>query len=119
MKVAYGHTVAADHDPLLEKFERAGNMIAEAGESGGNIIDFFPFRQSFSNRFSISFTDESLSKTVRHLPLWLPSWVPGVAVKRHAFQTRDLMREIMDSPIESLKEKKVNISCIDDVTAMR
>lgn len=46
MKVAYGHTVSAELDPLLEKFERAGNMIAEAGESGGNIFDFFPPCQS-------------------------------------------------------------------------
>lgn len=46
MKVAYGHTVSAEFDPLLENFERAGNMIAEAGESGGNIIDFFPSCQS-------------------------------------------------------------------------
>lgn len=46
MKVAYGHTASAEFDALLEKFERAGDMIAEAGESGGNIIDLFPPCQS-------------------------------------------------------------------------
>ena len=69
MKVAYGHTVAADHDPLLEKFERAGNMIAEAGESGGNIIDFFPFRQCLLviASHSCSLTRDSLKQSAIYL----------------------------------------------------
>lgn len=45
---------------------------------------------------------------VRHLPMWLPSWVPGISIKRQAIRTRELIEEVMSTPLENLRDKKVN-----------
>ena len=111
VKAAYGYDVSKEDDPLLQKFEELASQFAKVGETGGTIIDFIPSRR-YSHYSSLpshltKIRSYLRHRTVRYVPTWLPSWVPGVSVKRYAQHVRAFMEEVMVAPIVELKRKKV------------
>lgn len=106
IEVTYGHKVGSGYDPLLEKFEKVSALIAEVADAGGSIIDVCP-PCMYSLALSKS-CSELIILVVRHLPTRLPTCVPGVSIKRHALRTREHIGEVMSTPLENLRDKKVN-----------
>lgn len=105
----YGDSVISADGTLLRKFKQAAAMITEVGDAGGTIIDILPACQSLN--FVPHLIDTTLTtyvRLVRHVPTWLPTWFPGVTVKRHALQLRDLLDEIKNVPVEELRAKRVS-----------
>lgn len=105
----YGDSVISADGTLLRKFKQAAAMITEVGDAGGTIIDILPACQSLN--FVLHLIDTTLTtyvRSVRHVPTWLPTWFPGVTVKHHALQLRDLLDEIKNVPVEELRAKRVS-----------
>ena len=56
---------------------------------------------------------------VRFVPVWFPTWFPGVSVLRHAAVVRKLNQEITNTPVKCIKEKKVdNLGLYSNVHSM-
>ncbi|CCL99826.1 uncharacterized protein FIBRA_01850 [Fibroporia radiculosa] len=79
MKIAYGHTVTSIDDKYIHIAESAAKETVEAGGPGSMLVDFFPF-----------------------LTLW-PLWFPGAGFKRKAFEVRALVRNMLDTPFNMVK----------------
>lgn len=44
---------------------------------------------------------------VRHVPVWFPSWFPGVEVKRYTCHIGEMNEAVMNVPVEELKARRV------------
>ncbi|KAH8114929.1 cytochrome P450 [Phellopilus nigrolimitatus] len=82
LMATFGHEVTSENDPYIALVNRTTKMSTDAGSPGGTIIDFFP-----ALRF-------------------LPEWLPGMGLKRHARQTSELVAEVMEMPLREIQEKR-------------
>ncbi|TDL28096.1 cytochrome P450 [Rickenella mellea] len=80
MMVTYGHRVTTESDEYVRTAERAIELTVEAGSPGTHLVDFVPWLR------------------------FLPTWMPGAAFKRYAFKIRRLVRDMLDIPVNRLKE---------------
>ncbi|KAF9812881.1 hypothetical protein IEO21_05932 [Rhodonia placenta] len=80
MQIAYGHSVTSLDDKFVHLAERAGKETVEYGNAGVMLVDFFPL--------------------LKHIPLWMP----GSGFKRRAFEIRDVVRKMLDTPYEMVKD---------------
>ncbi|OSX56954.1 hypothetical protein POSPLADRAFT_1158493 [Postia placenta MAD-698-R-SB12] len=80
LQIAYGHSVTSLDDKFIHLAERAGKETVEYGSAGVMLVDLFPF--------------------LKHIPLWMP----GSGFKSRAFEIRDLVRKMLDTPFEMVKD---------------
>ncbi|THH08829.1 hypothetical protein EW145_g2435 [Phellinidium pouzarii] len=82
LMATYDHEVTSDNDPYVSLVNRTTKMTTDSGSPGGTFIDLFP--------------------ALRHLP----TWFPGMGLKRHALSTAELVGEVMEMPLREIKEKR-------------
>ncbi|THH01886.1 hypothetical protein EW145_g6841 [Phellinidium pouzarii] len=90
LMATFGHEVVSENDPYVSLVNRTTKMSTEAGSPGGTFIDLFPARAL------LHFLQ------LRHLPTWLP----GMGLKRHALKTAELVGEVMEMPLREIQEKR-------------
>ncbi|GJJ10576.1 hypothetical protein Clacol_004803 [Clathrus columnatus] len=91
MAALYGYTTLPNDDPLLDIVLRAISIFVES-TSTLNILIF----SAFFRRLKIY--------GVEHFPAWLP----GLKFYRNAATSRELAREMMDTPFEFVKQSITN-----------
>ncbi|KAL5521413.1 hypothetical protein ACEPAG_9339 [Sanghuangporus baumii] len=86
MEVVYGRTISGNpvNDTYIGETERAARMTALCGSVGATVIDIFPLLR------------------------YVPTWVPGMGLKRKALEARDALRTAFSLPFEEAKSKKVS-----------
>ncbi|KAI5122653.1 hypothetical protein M0805_007915 [Coniferiporia weirii] len=82
LMATFGHEVTSENDAYIALVNRTTKMSTDAGSPGGTLIDLFP-----ALRF-------------------LPAWLPGMGLKRHALATAELVGEVMEMPLREIKEKR-------------
>lgn len=45
VKIAYGHSIKDDDDPLVNLIDEAGKLIHNSGPPASTPVDFFPWRE--------------------------------------------------------------------------
>ncbi|KAI5121128.1 hypothetical protein M0805_002800 [Coniferiporia weirii] len=80
--MVYGHEVVSEDDPYIKLVDQASKMTISSGSPGATLIDFIP--------------------SLRYVPAWLP----GMGLKRHALATSKFAREVFDSPYNDAKLRK-------------
>ncbi|KAI6101322.1 cytochrome P450 [Pisolithus sp. B1] len=82
MDIGYGYTVAPRNDPLVAKAIRLLNLVVEV---------VTPERTAFLSTFPF----------LAHIP----SWMPGGVWKRRAKECRQLIRNILDDPVQYVRDR--------------
>ncbi|CCM06458.1 uncharacterized protein FIBRA_08722 [Fibroporia radiculosa] len=81
LDIAYGYTVSLADDEYVERMDSAIALSFGAGNAGSTLIDFFP--------------------VLRHIP----SWMPGMGVKRKALEASHSIRAMHDDPYNRVKNE--------------
>ncbi|KAL5483182.1 hypothetical protein ACEPAI_8411 [Sanghuangporus weigelae] len=86
VEVVYGRGISGDpaDDRFIIENERAARLTALCGNIGFTTMDIFPFLR------------------------YVPTWVPGMGLKRKVLETRDAVRTANSLPFEWAKSKKLS-----------
>ncbi|TFY53932.1 hypothetical protein EVJ58_g9163 [Rhodofomes roseus] len=79
--VAYGYSLSSMDDDFLAMVEDALQIITESGGPSTMLVDFIPIMK------------------------YLPSWMPGMEMKRRGLRARHLIRDMESIPLERVKRE--------------
>ncbi|KAI0920236.1 hypothetical protein AcV5_010032 [Taiwanofungus camphoratus] len=93
VEIAYGHSIISLDDELIRLAEQATKETVESGSAGSMLVDFFPALK------------------------YVPMWMPGAGFKRKASEVKRLVRRMLDTPFEMVKDAMASGTASPSFTA--